>query len=117
MKKIILLVTFLIYFFSVIAEAGVISNFVTEKTSNHHSEKTQSYIKKLEEPVSITSNGNSGEHCTESSCHIGHCHHVSTAAPDLSASLFKLSQKFSRIPESGFAHMFTNKLKRPPRLS
>lgn len=117
MKKIILLLTFLIYIFSVIAEAGVISNFVTEKSSSHHSEKAQSSIKKLEEPVSITSNGNSGEHCAESSCHIGHCHHVSTAAPDISASLFKLSKNFARVPESGFAHMFTNKLKRPPRLS
>jgi len=119
MKKTTLILTFLIYTFSVFAEAGIVSSFLSEKSFDNHSTQSASISTKQVNNSVTSTNGDSedGGHCEESICHIGHCHHVSTAAFAAPFSPIDISNIFSRKPNLGTAHDYSNKLKRPPRLS
>lgn len=122
MKKTTLILTFLIYTFSVFAEAGIISSFLSEKSFDNHSSQSASISTKQVNNSVTNTNGDSEDsgHCEESICHIchiGHCHHVSTAAFAAPSSPVNLSNIFSRKPNLVIAHDYSNKLKRPPRLS
>lgn len=119
MKRTTLLLTFMIYFFSVLAEAGVFSSFSSVNSTVKHSNlSAETTLKKADYSLDNTlRHSDSGGHCEESTCHIGHCHHVSTAAFANLNSLINLSSTFSRKPGLAYDENFSNKLKRPPRLS
>lgn len=115
MKKVILILTFTFYIFSIFTEAGFF---------NSHAEVTSSTIYKkliseeLEISDTISSQSASQEsHCAKDVCHIGHCHHTSTLEnlniKPTSSRLSKYNLSILTVP----LNPFLDGLKRPPRNS
>lgn len=73
MKKLFLILTFLIYIFSIVTEAGLFS-FLHADTK---AEVVMSEISSDTLSVKALKSDNKNSHCAEESCHVGHCHHVS----------------------------------------
>lgn len=119
MKKTTLFLTFLIYTFSIFTEAGIMSSFIFEKTLNNHSyQAIEVSLKQAQNSFSgITEHSEKSGHCEGSICHIGHCHHVLMVSFEFPSFLIDISNTFSRKHDLIIAYDYSNKLKRPPRLS
>lgn len=103
--------TFLIYLLSIFTEAGLFSLIHTETEV----EAALSDISNENFTAKAVQNANESSHCAEESCHVGHCHHVST----LSNRTFQ-EQHLQQILNGklnllSYQNPFIDGLKRPPR--
>ena len=115
MKKTLFILTFMIYLFSIVAEAGVFSSHSESENANYgvsyNVEKTQT--QQLTKNCSDLASGS----CPETNCHVGHCHHTSTLGQFLiNPNLNNLSKYNSSVFATPL-NPYLDGLKRPPRIS
>lgn len=115
MKKTFFLLTFLIYLFSIVAEAGVFSSHSETEKANYG----VSYKVEKKETQQLVNNCSdlAGGSCPDTNCHVGHCHHTSTLGQlSLNPNLNKLS-KYNSCVFTIPLNPYLDGLKRPPRIS
>ncbi len=119
MKKSFLIITVLIYFFSIIAELGIFDSFHSEAQAR---EKTNTSITSLllktqnQDIKGVGDLGDVGD-CTESTCHTGHCHHISIFNTNQQNDSTNQIAKHSNSFKDNYFFQFARGIKRPPRNS
>ena len=111
MKKLFLIFTFWIYIFSILTEAGLFS-------LNHTETEVVAVLSDISNETLVAKalqDANENSHCAEESCHVGHCHHVSTL---LNRNFHEQHLKQilnGKLNLLSYQNPFLDGLKRPPR--
>lgn len=117
MKKNFLIFTALIYLFSIFAELGIFDSFHFD-TQTKISSKLDSSVKVLkqsDESKKLVGRNNDLGDCTESTCHTGHCHHISTFSNQTSMTFTDFIEDHEFSLGINYSFQFTRGIKRPPR--
>lgn len=111
------MLTALIYLFSIFAELGIFDSLHLETQSTISSQidfSTPSF-KNVEDSKKLVGRNNDLSDCTESTCHTGHCHHLSTFNSQSSIGYTELIEVHNYSFGKNYSFQFTRGIKRPPR--
>lgn len=117
MKKNFLILTALIYLFSIFAELGIFDSLHLEAQSTLSSQinnLTPSF-KNVGGGKKLVGRNSDFSDCTESNCHTGHCHHLSTFNNQSSMGYTELIEVHDYSFGKNYSFQFARGIKRPPR--
>lgn len=119
MKKNFLLITVLFYILSVFAELGIFESAHLEIQSHEINKMnySASIIKTQPATQKFSNHLSDFGGCEESTCHTGHCHHVSTFATHSPKNYSDLKSKYVLNSDNNYSFLFARGIKRPPRHS
>lgn len=117
MKKNFLILTTLIYLFSIFAELGIFDSlhFETQPTLSSKIDFSAPSFKNADDSKKLVGRSNDIGDCTESSCHTGHCHHLSTFNNQSSTGYTELIEVHDYSFGKNYSFQFARGIKRPPR--
>lgn len=119
MKKSFLLITVLIYFFSILAEIGIFDSLHAKVKSRESSisKISISLIKKVDQTLKSSGHLSDIGGCTESTCHTGHCHHLSVLNLNPQTGFANQVAKNGSNFQDNYFFQYDRVIKRPPRNS
>lgn len=117
MKKNFLILTALIYLFSIFAEVGIFDSFHFDTQSSIISkfDTSKPVFKDSDESKKIVGRNNDLGDCTESTCHTGHCHHISTFNDQSSMTYNDFIEAHEYSLGKDYSFQYSRGIKRPPR--
>jgi hypothetical protein len=119
MKKNFLLITVLFYVLSIFAELGIFesAHLAIQSHDIRETNYSASVIKAQFASQKYSNHLSDFGGCEESTCHTGHCHHVSTFAIQSSKNYSNLKSKYVLNSDNNYSFLFARGIKRPPRNS
>lgn len=105
------------YLFSIFAELGIFDSFHYESATDNPPkfELTNPVYKVSTDGLKkLARSGDFGE-CSESTCHTGHCHHISTFYNQTPFRFSDRNDDHKNIFGDNYSFQFARGIKRPPR--
>jgi hypothetical protein len=113
LKRLNLTLAIIVYLISIFAEAWIFK--VLNSHSENHSVLTISNDVDLVDPSNADIQSVLNHECAEMACHVGHCHHLSTAASQDTSGFLYLNSLHSDCYGLGYSFTYPDSLKRPPK--